>query len=606
MTFTPSSPLEQVLALPELLVLIGTCLEPPDLFSCVRVSHLWNRTMVPSLWHTINDTHYQWPRILKAHDHPSVRNGRDRNWIKALFTKYGTWIRVLSIHWKVILEAAYFSGSCTNIHTLFFSDPFKNRTALEEQDFRANRQGAPQGRAGNAVNINFRHLMNRILALGGSATSDPQDEGGATQQEIEWKVVNIFLRLIRQNPDISGIRLCRTLLVFQNIDFLASLYETLASTRHFLVLENYADCEDLEGLLVRLPYIRYYGSSSSTVSASPFQTMLPSLQALHLQGLVDTRLFASLLQQLPNLQSLTIGGFQVSTPYCQANFIHEATNNIKPTPLQLFYIGRATHLEDQILRGTVPCLPDLRDITAGSLEEATIVALVEHCRHLETVTLSVDPDRRGGTPVNALSHFLEGCPKLRVLDASRYNVEATLLEGRTWVCRDLELLKCQILGIERLPLAEEATYNPNTLASSGGKMSRYLVGQQSAFLLNQQSRHLHYQAYSHLASLTKLKTLVLWLDDVYNGVGSLEWTRESGLSQLSVLKELEVFGFDGMTSRVGHVDLVWIAQSWPKLSLMYGLRSSSLYMTEVNHTKDELRAQFKVLRPDVRLLTFLR
>ncbi|KAF9126185.1 hypothetical protein BGW39_006818 [Mortierella sp. 14UC] len=608
MTPTPCRPLDQVLNLPELLSLIGTYLEPPDLLSCVRASRLWNRTMVPSLWHTIDDSDYQWPRILKAHDSPRINKGKDRSWIKAIFAKYGTWIRVLNIHWRVTLEGAYFSGSCTNIHTLFFSNPFKNRTTLEEQSFRAIRQrmSRTEGPLGNAVSINPRHIMNRLLLFGRPTTSDPQNEREETQLETEWTVANLFLRLIRQNPDISGVRLCSTLLVFHNIDFLASLYETLASTRRVLVLENYADCNELEALLVRLPYIRYYGSSSSTISASAFQTTLPSLQALRLQGLIDTLLFTSLLQHLPNLQSLWIGGFQVATPYCQANFIHEAKNNTRPTSIQLFYIGRATPLEDEILRATIPCLPDLREITAGSLKEATMTTLVEHCRHLETVTLSVDPDSRCQTPANALGYFLEGCPKLRVLDASRYNVEATLLEGQTWVCRDLEVLKCQILGIERLPQAEEATHNPTTLLSSGGEMSRYLVGQQSAFLLNQQSRHLNRQVYSHLASLTKLKTLVLWLDHVYNGVGSLEWTLETGLSQLSVLKELEVFGFDGMTDRVGEAELTWIAQSWPRLCLVYGLQPSASYMTEMNPAKDALRAQFKVLRPDVRLLTFLR
>ncbi|KAK3835688.1 MAG: hypothetical protein J3R72DRAFT_526424 [Linnemannia gamsii] len=605
-------PSEQVLSLPELVSLIGTCLEPPDLFSCVRVSRLWNTAMVPSLWHTIDDSDYQWPRILKAHDYPRTNNGKGRNWIKATFTKYGKWIRVLNIHWRIILEVAYFGGSCTNIQTLFFSNPFKNRTTREEQDFRANRwRESTTGPDTGGLNIAISNIIHQI-PLYGRRTMPPEqqdeNEREATQQEMEWNVINLFLRLVRQNPDISGVRLCSTLLDFHTVDFLASLFEALVSTRRLQVLDNYDDCNDLGALLARFPHIRYYGTTSSIVSSSPFQTTLPSLQALRLQGLVDTRLFTSLLQHLPNLHSLWIGGFQVATPYCKANFIHDAMNNIKPISLQLLYIGRATPLEDEILRATIPCVQDLRVITAGSLEEATISTLVESCPQLESVTLSVDPDSGRRVPRNALSYFLEGCPRLRVLDASRYNVKATRLEGRTWVCRDLEVLKCQVLEIEPLPQVEEATHSTtsSSSSSSSGDTSRHLVGQQSAFLMRQQSRHLNHQVYNRLAGLTKLKTLVLWLDPVYNGVGSLEWTLETGLGQLSVLKELEVFGFDGMTNRIGEAELTWVAQSWPRLRLVYGLQSSVTYLTEVNLGKDALRAQFMALRPDVRLLTFLR
>ena len=597
-------PSEEALGLLELVSLISIFLDPPDLFSCVQVSRLWNKAAVPSLWHTIDDNEYQWPKILKAHDYPRISNGKDRSWIRAAFTKYGAWIRVLSIHWKVTLEVAHFCGSCTHIHTLILSNPFKNKTILEEQEFREirPRAGPGTGLLASAMRI----VIDRISLFGGGPiTPETPGEREVSLQQREWTMTNLFHRLIQQNQDLSGIRLSSTLQDLQTVDFPASIYDTLASKRRFYVLENHADCNDLGALLETLPHIQYYSSSSWTVSSSPFQTALPSLQALRLQDCIDTLLFASILQHLPNLRSLWTGGFRVATLYCKENFIHEARNNIKPTMLQLLYLGRTTPLEDEMLRATIPCLPDLRDLTSGDLDETTILTLVECCRQLETVTLSVDQDSAKPVPDNALSYFLEGCPKLRVLDASRYNIDATRLSGRrAWVCRDLEVLKCQIIGTERLLQTDEEIHS--TISTSSGDMSRFLAGQQSAFHVQQQSQCWHHQVYSRLASLTKLTTLVLWLDPVLEGAGSLEFTLETGMGQLSTLTRLEVFGFDGMTSRVGPAELTWIAQSWPRLCLLYGLRPSATPMTEVNPAKDALRAQFLALRPEVRLLTFHR
>lgn len=594
-------PSEKALSLLELVSLIGYFLDPPDLFSCVQVSRLWNKAAVPSLWHTIDDTEYQWTKILKAHDYPRINNGKDRNWVKATFTKYGSWIRVLRIHWKVTLEAAYFCGSCTKVHTLSLSNPFNYKTTLEEQEFRANIRRERQAGQEAGPLASMRSMFSRVAMFGiGSNALDTLEEREATQQQREWTITNLFHRLIQQNHDLSGVRLGTTLRDLQTVDFLALIYDTLTSKRRFCDLENNADCSDLGALLENLPHIRYYSSSSWTVSTSPFQTTLPSLQVLRLQDSIDTLLFASILQHLPNLHSLRISGFRVATPYCKDNFIHEARNNIKATSLQLLYIGRTTPLQDEILRATIPCLPGLRDLTAGDLDETTISTLVECCRQLETVTLSVDQDVAKPVPVNALSYFLEGCPKLRSLDASRYNVEAARLEeGRPWVCRDLEVLKCQIYDTE-YPLQNDNKVFRSTITTSSSDMSQLLVGQQ------QQKQYWHHQVYSRLASLTKLTSLVLWLDPVLDGVGSLEFTLETGLGQLSTLTKLDVFGFDGMTNRVGPAELAWIAQSWPRLRLLYGLKPSATPTTEVNATKEALRAHFTALRPDVRLLTFLR
>lgn len=51
----------------ELLALIATHLTPPSLAASARVSHLWNDIFPPPLWHTIDDSLYFWPTLLRLY-----------------------------------------------------------------------------------------------------------------------------------------------------------------------------------------------------------------------------------------------------------------------------------------------------------------------------------------------------------------------------------------------------------------------------------------------------------------------------------------------------------------------------------------------------------
>ncbi|KAF9290495.1 hypothetical protein BGZ88_007301, partial [Linnemannia elongata] len=57
---------------------------------------------------------------------------------------------------------------------------------------------------------------------------------------------------------------------------------------------------------------------------------------------------------------------------------------------------------------------------------------------------------------------------------------------------------------------------------------------------------------------------------------TLELSLESGLSQLGVLKNLEVFGFEGVDYRIKTKELSWMTESWPRLRVMRGLSNTNL------------------------------
>jgi hypothetical protein len=65
------------------------------------------------------------------------------------------------------------------------------------------------------------------------------------------------------------------------------------------------------------------------------------------------------------------------------------------------------------------------------------------------------------------------------------------------------------------------------------------------------------------------------------------------------LKELRVFGFEGVDHRIGKPELVWMAANWPRLKVMGGLHEGWSTATVVDMRRDELREHMQRLRPDV-------
>lgn len=82
--------------------------------------------------------------------------------------------------------------------------------------------------------------------------------------------------------------------------------------------------------------------------------------------------------------------------------------------------------------------------------------LVKHCRLLQVFRNAegceaIYPDWNDDVvKANEVAVLLEGCSHLRVLDAPVHQIEADYLMDRPeWVCKDLEVFRCQMVGFNR-------------------------------------------------------------------------------------------------------------------------------------------------------------
>ncbi|KAF9117013.1 hypothetical protein BGW39_002512, partial [Mortierella sp. 14UC] len=107
-----------VLALPELMGLIGQCLPQSDLFSCVQVSQSWNTMFIPLLWHTHAIPSLVCVKIMSRYFWQERPREKIENWVKSIFEKHGHHVRNLTSHWNVILEAASLETGCKNLVSL--------------------------------------------------------------------------------------------------------------------------------------------------------------------------------------------------------------------------------------------------------------------------------------------------------------------------------------------------------------------------------------------------------------------------------------------------------------------------------------------------------
>ncbi|KAG0345076.1 hypothetical protein BG004_003974 [Podila humilis] len=118
---------------PELVACLADFLTPHDLFNCIQVSSRWHNALIPSLWHTIDDTSLSWPMILHAcgdpilhitpwcniygqHVKDSDKNGKGRTWLLHVLRKHRRHIRHLSVHWPMFLEALSLAAKTAEEH----------------------------------------------------------------------------------------------------------------------------------------------------------------------------------------------------------------------------------------------------------------------------------------------------------------------------------------------------------------------------------------------------------------------------------------------------------------------------------------------------------
>lgn len=614
-----------VFSIPELVIPIGAHLHPPELLSCVQVCRQWNEDFIPFLWETVDDTLFSWRHILKTHDADGSKGNKDESWLRGIFAKHGHLIRHLSLSWKVAILAAGLSGQCTNLLSLSLTTSVLNKTVLEEEALtraknlkpenggRSEGERMQKGATGPLLMPEFEGLFLPRAAMWRTVAEQEQD--WTTNQHL-WQLVrgNLALRTLRLS--LSEAELCK----MATID---AVFDILSSLKEIARLESTTYPNQLDRLLDRVPTIQHVQMDSVCVGDDfPTRTFI-GLQTLALKTFVSSRFFLQLLHSLPNLEH-----FHLIAVHCRQEDFSYAAHYLENTPSRLkglhFNIGKSFDfgkMADYVL----PWLPDLTELTLGWLDSVTAKALARNCKSLQIFRepRGVQSTYSDGSRDNSnhLEVLLQECPQLRIVDAICHQVDTDRMLALPWVCHQLEVLHFQITGIHRLKADEQETLlsilsaMDDTVKKLSNKeldiLDKYKRGQA------QQQR-----VFAQLALMTHLRVLdaglewrnlghVYWVQhyevegQTYRRYTSpyadtLELTLESGLDQLTDLVNLEVFGFEGISHRLGDQELSWIAEHWPRLRVMRGLQEDSLPMLEPDVKRAELRKWIQELRPNVR------
>ncbi|KAK3816126.1 MAG: hypothetical protein J3Q66DRAFT_401313 [Benniella sp.] len=339
------------------------------------------------------------------------------------------------------------------------------------------------------------------------------------------------------------------------------------------------------------------------------------------------------LSQLPNLENLTMMDYADDNNYNITSFFSSSITSSHaplPTPLMalpppelgstlktLYVSERSSFIGINFVTELAPLLrqlPNLQELRTNNLTHESVKALATRCKALEVLEWIRDP-----TFHNILNSsqnhknvhlLLVSCPKLRVFKGVDQHVNANDMIREPLACQMIEIFRCRIVGVVRLTKDEQTTLN-NILAShptfqrendAQGVLSTLSEKERAVVQKCSRSREQQRQVYERLASLQCLKHLDIGFEiqeylshEPRRTLDTLELTLESGLGQLGSLKNLEMFGFEGVDYRIDKKELEWMAKKWPELKLMHGL-------TDEHCEKKHMRA----FRPDIVHVSFFR
>ncbi|KAG0071913.1 hypothetical protein BGZ89_008983 [Linnemannia elongata] len=648
---------KRLLDLPELLAQVGCYLHPIDLFACILVSHTFHQAFIPYLWHTIDDSTEAWVSILQDPTNlsraylascPPKDPTKDRDWLFATFKKHGQFIRHLRVQFLVVLQAVSAGGTCTGLKRLVVTlgrwVEGAPRLVYEPRPGLAPVFGgfgvAPAAAGFGVFGVNEPVPPEPVIELSGPMFPDllteadiipkPYDNNTTDSRkavaEYEWVLTQHLWHLVRSNPGLEQFDTHSRFsigFVPVSVDFSCA---TLRSLRNLKVLDGRYRFENVEfwKLWSYLPA----GIESLAVDCSvfPLPNPLPevnnsSLRILNARGKMpvlgsreSTTLngLLTLLGMFPNLVRLTVGQVRPNpNSSLDPDFIP-----LPPTPLGGKFLKRLEAIVEDwetILR----YIPSIAEWASESMPD--MILLAERFPGLESFESFHDVSEYLPAESDPANRFLSTSCNLRKFDSIKNCIRVDEMLRLPWTCMGLEWLTCRIVGVDRLNEEEEAV------------VARVMVPGYSAELTEEETRAVekfhrcraqHHGVYNRLASLMRLKHLDLGYENrnpwEYKGgvsyIGNdgeeyleyckpafdtLELTLESGLDRLAALKELEMFGFECLNHRIGKAELDWMAKSWPKMTLMYGLDKERLMDIEYDKKRIELRKYFKRLRPEV-------
>ncbi|KAF9191003.1 hypothetical protein BGZ51_003427 [Haplosporangium sp. Z 767] len=478
-------------------------------------------------------------------------------------------------------------------------------------------------------------------------TNFPEDLGVQThdRHEARWMLLVQCWSVIRSNPRLHTLHISHFASFLEREAAREFVYNTLSGLKELRVLQAspaMVDSTDFWKLAQVAPTVETFHGSLTQNMFTAFGTERPpgtrleinaAIKSLNWRCNVKPQELTVLLSLLPNLAFL--GFFQFGdNPVVSSEGVLGFSDSIVIEPsllenplagenLKTLHIQQIKSHGDQ-LANILRTLPNLTELGIDHLDQSVSEAIVAHCKKIEVVKAVLQPwyimEGLFGRPAKpAVDDLLAGCPTLRVIDMIEGYILADDLARQTWVCQGLEMFRCRIVGIERLDGAEQEIYDRVTALGYSAGLSEVEEAIVNKF---QRGRMQQRQVYDRLASFPNLKTLDLGYENrnpwAYKGDGwyekngedfiryggpisdTMELSLESGLDRLGALKDLKMFGFEAVNHRIGEKELKWMANSWPRLELMYGLDEDRLMNIEYDHEKAALREYMQRLRPDVK------
>ncbi|KAG0284282.1 hypothetical protein BGZ97_008244 [Linnemannia gamsii] len=397
-----------------------------------------------------------------------------------------------------------------------------------------------------------------------------------------------------------------------------------------------------------------FSSASGSQPGRKSKVVHEALESLEVSSIECPAHLTDLLDQAPNLKTLSINGFNngaFGSSFGTAAPVPEDKSITWPTTQITVLKCRATraiHANVAGFEGFFTCFPLLVEYHDDMWSHFVSTHLVRHCPLLEVIRMQdssgasvfgaapkPQPRRLEFIVSDSVSVLLTGLPKLRVLNIPHEAIAAGNILRRPWVCLDLEEFRCQIAELpfltkENEMLAQDIRQRETAGATSSAQQQQHLTTNEEKRLLEISERCLstRRQIMSQLSKLTSLKYLSLSPDFKigneifdnrynitlvykserdgrsyirYNDVlpDTLQFRLDSGLDQLASLENLEYLSFESMDHQMGTAEIEWIARHFPRLKEMRGLVTENHVGMEPDPENDALVALIRSLRPDI-------
>ncbi|KAG0375833.1 hypothetical protein BGX24_008607 [Mortierella sp. AD032] len=492
----------------------------------------------------------------------ATTNAKDENWLLRIFTAHGRYIKHLDAHWGLTINAVTAAQTCTQLETLSISRHSWNATRLEMAHHVVwNPPGVSSDRESLRTYAQHQRVLGRWLYL--------LVQGNAgTLRELRWDHVTIFREFNQEEVD-GMLRSCKRL------------------TRLDIFDRGPTPKMDIVQLLVHVPQVQHFVDRSVWWNKTLLDAVMPKLISLHLKAQVPIQCVFQLLKKLPHLQKLHFHWQIYEYRYLG---VLGAILDHTPSRLQgLHILGIKLEHDQYLATQMLPWLPDLIDISLEQLGPTLASLIPTSYRHLRSYR-QPNPAKticpitlRTYSAVNTLGVLLENCPFLTEFDGIEHKIEADYLVDHPWICKRLEILRFQIVGVHRLSEAEETDYRQGML---------YLKLKKSLSEEERQAKEKHerlqqqqHQVYDRLAELIHLRVLDLgaefrlprgrygppvvrhdvhvYEDDDSPIQDTLTLSLASGLDRLLTLRKLEVFGFEGVNHRIDYEELRYMQQQRP-------------------------------------------